>query len=398
MSLRPPHRGELPRVEQRLAVAPSTGCHSEPSKAREEAPLRQVHVGPLAVLLFVTGACSAAETNPPLTSSTTTTASASPTSAPRAPSTPAVAGALVAVTRGSGALELYEVDLSTRAAKLLRPLRPPTDAADVVDVTVASGAAPRTCASWNTGPTDPYDVLQSTVICYAWGSEGGQVIAGAEQATEVALSADAGRLAWSQAAPGETNPIFSTAALDDDSVNDVSRHVGVADQPEDAGVAVSISDLAWAGDQSVIVSLAAQSDDATEPHLVDLSAVPPAGWLRGKTLSPAEPDDRYTIIDGVQSATESTALAVQRNRDDGGPPGPSRAIRLDMDGRIVNVIATAAEGRQLDSVSGGDKATLYATSAEDGTRVRVHLRLPGEERGTRITGLPRDIRRALLPG
>jgi hypothetical protein len=56
-----------------------------------------------------------------------------------------------------------------------------------------------------------------------------------------------------------------------------------------------------------------------------------------------------------------------------------------------------AEGRYLVSVSGTPDAAVYVTAAGDAD-VKAYLRLRGEERGTRITGLPGDTQDVLAQG
>jgi hypothetical protein len=62
-------------------------------------------------------------------------------------------------------------------------------------------------------------------------------------------------------------------------------------------------------------------------------------------------------------------------------------VRVDLaTGNVLEVIATPDVGRELISVSGGRSGVIYVTARENDQR--VYLRLPGEKRGTRITGLP----------
>lgn len=71
-------------------------------------------------------------------------------------------------------------------------------------------------------------------------------------------------------------------------------------------------------------------------------------------------------------------------------------------GRVLQILATAAKGRDLVSVSGSEAAVVYVTGVFDGdngwTDTKAYLRLPGESRGTLITGLPADFQTVVAQG
>jgi hypothetical protein len=323
-----------------------------------------------------------------------------PAAAPPAP-TPAQAeeSVLTAVTRSSGVLELRSVSTGTRESTLLRTLAPPEDGAQVVDVTMSGGADPLVCASWHTGPGEVYDDLETTLVCYAAGQEQGQQLTAVERPAQVAVSRDGRRIAWSLLTQGEQNPVFSTAQLGDGTVSSVDRRRGRADQPDDASTGTDVQDLAWSDDRHVVVSTSVQSDDGPQLLHVDVGTPAGEGWLEEGRVVPVPGDHAgYTTFDSVQSARDGTALADERGDAMGDGAPPDRAVHLDLaSGEVLAVVATVAEGRYLVSVSGTPDAAVYVTAAE-GTDLKAYLRLRGEQRGTRITGLPGDVLDVLAQG
>ena len=319
---------------------------------------------------------------------------------------------IVAVSRSSGALELRRVGAATSEATLVRALTPPVSGARVVDLTLTAGAEPLVCASWHLGPGEVYDDLKTALVCYPPGAAGGREVRGVERPSEVALSADGSRIAWSLATTGEQNPVFSTAELRDGKVSAVERRRGLASQPDDAFTGNDVQDLAWSDDRHLVVSTAVQSDDDPRLLHVDVDVAPRRGWLEDGRVVPGPPgppgDGRvvpgppgppgYRTFDSVRSAGAGTALARERGYDlaDDGPP--DRAVRVDLrTGRLLEVLATTAKGRLLVGVSGTPDAVVYVTAATvSGPKdVKAYLRLRGQPRGTPISGLPADTQDVL---
>ena len=328
----------------------------------------------------------------------------SPVPEPAAPTptrAPAEDGSvLTAVTRASGALELRSVSTGTREAALVRSLAPPEDGARVVDVATSGGQDPLVCASWHTGPGEVHDDLETTLVCYASGAEDGRQVTGVERPAQVALSPDGRRIAWSLLTQGEQNPVVSTALLEGGAVSSVDRRRGYAEQPDDAFTGTDVQDLAWSDDRHLVVSTSVQSDDGPELVHVDVATPADQGWLvDGRVVPVPEDEAGYVTYDSVQSADERTALADLRGyaMDDTGPP--DRAVHLDLvSGEVLAVVATVAEDRYLVSVSGTPDAAVYVTAAGESDDVRAYLRLRGEPRGTRLTGLPGDVEDVLALG
>ena len=365
------------------------------------------------VLLLLASACSdvaetSADPTPTAVGTSTPTAAASESASAVAP-TPADApdnrpGLLVAVIRPSGPLELRRVDRATHRSTTVRVLEAPVDGAQVVDVAMADGPEPVICASWHLTPGPVFDDLETALTCYPWGSSRGSGIANVERPIEIALTSAGTRIAWSLATAGESNPIFSTARLSDGQVADIVRRRGQAAESDDAFTGRDIQDLAWTDNSHLAVSTSVQSDDGPELFHVDVDGEPGRGWLEDAPVVPGPTDSGYTTYDGVRSAGATTALAHKRgyNLADEGERPPDQAVRIEVaSGRVLQVLATAAEGRTLIDVSGTEEAVLYVTGAFDddgGTDTKAYLRLPGESRGTLITGLPAGFETVVAQG
>lgn len=331
--------------------------------------------------------------------------SAAPTTGPSGSPTPVAApgddGSVLLLVTRAGGLELYRVDAETRAAALVRRLAAPAQPATVVDTTLSSGEDPTVCATWHRGSGEVYDDLRSTLLCYSPGSETAREVPGVDRPAQVALSRDGNRLAWSLLTAGEQNPVFSTATISGGQVGPVQRLRGDSSQPEDGFTGTDITDLAWSDEEHILVSTGTQSDDSPKLLEIDVTSPPDGGWLRGRVIPPPAADAArgYTTYDQVESAGVAYALAIERgsSMDEGAPA--DRAVRLHLpDGAVDKVVATAADGRYVLSVSGMDEAAVYVTAAAAEQRdLRVYLRMNGEERGTRITGLPNDTEGAQAP-
>ena len=364
------------------------------------------------VLLFTSACSDVAETSAdptPTPVGTSTPTAAASKSASAVASRPADApdnrpGLLVAVIRPSGPLELRRVDRTTHRSTTVRALEAPVDGAQVIDVAMADGPEPVICASWHLTPGPVFDDLETALTCYPWGSSRGSGIANVERPIEIALTSAGTRIAWSLATEGESNPIFSTAMLSDGQVADIVRRRGQAAESDDAFTGRDIQDLAWTDNSHLAVSTSVQSDDGPELFHVDVDGEPGRGWLQDAPVVPGPTDSGYTTYDGVRSAGATTALARKRGYSlagEGERP-PDQAVRIDVaSGRVLQVLATAAEGRNLINVSGTEEAVLYVTGdfgGDGGTDAKAYLRLPGESRGTLITGLPADFETVVAQG
>ncbi len=321
----------------------------------------------------------------------------SPAPASASPS-PAAAGLTVAVTRTSGGLELYRLDPRTRTAVLDRVLAPPQEGARALRV---AAVPTRTCATWHLGTGEVYEDPRTTLVCYPAGSSQGQAVSGVDEPLDVALSDDGTRLAWAQVSPGE-NQLLGVGQLSAQAaLTGERRLLSRAGQPATGGRAftgTAVQSLAWADDGSLLVSTLVESDDGPDLLRVDVASPRTRGWLDDGV--PVEvPDEDYLTYDSVVSVAGGTALAVERGSylDEQAPP--SRAVRVEVaSGRVIDLVATAADGRALRGVSGSAEAVLYTTGRDDGSDVKHYLRRAGEQRGTPVSGLPADVEQAVLVG
>lgn len=328
---------------------------------------------------------------------------AGPTSVPApvaSPSAPPAdpAGLLVAVRRASGGLELHRVDRDRRTAALERVLEPPDEGADVLDVTMGSGQDPVVCATWHTGPTTVFEDKISELICYAARETAGRPVAGVYRPVHVALNATGDRVAWAELDEGG-NQAIGAGVLRDGELSGLRRFVARPGQPEEgeqAFTGTAVQDLAWLDDDHVLLSTVVESDDGPALLRFDVTVPGARGWLdEGERV--VSRDAGYVTFESVVTTDGTTALAVQRGSfvADDSPP-PSRAVRVDLaTGRVLQVVATAAAGRNVVGVSGGEPAVVYTTAAGFDQPVRAYVRRAGEAKGTPITGLPADARDVL---
>lgn len=342
----------------------------------------------LTALLLLTGCSSDPEPRAAAPAAVTPTAAASAVTAP--------SGLLVAVVRHSGGLELHRLDRSTRAATRERVLAPPTAGAEALDVALSST---QVCATWHVGEGEPFDDPRMSLVCYPSGSSTGSVVEGTTRPFDLALSEDGTRLAWAQYDQGE-NQVLNTARLIDGVLSAPRRFLARADQPETgerAFTGTAVQDLAWVEDGVLAVSTGVESDDGPDLLRLDVASPRTRGWLDDGQAVPVSTAG-YLTYDSVVSVDGGTALAVERGSylDEQRPP--SRAVRVDLaTGRVLEVLATAAEGRDMRGVSGSRDAVVYVTAELD-EPLKPYLRLAGERRGTPITGLPADAEQVLTQG
>lgn len=332
---------------------------------------------------------------PPASPAPATSAAApSPSTVPSA----SAAGVLaLTVLRDSGGLELYRLDRRTRVATLDRVLAPPQEGAEVLDAAVTRS---QLCATWHVGEGELHDDPRTALVCYQTGSSQGRAVTGAEQPVELALTPDGGRVAWAQFSPGE-NQVVATARLRAGVLSEQRRFLSRADQPETgerAFTGTAVQHLAWIDDGELALSTLVESDDGPDLLRFDVAAPGDRGWLDEGVRVPV-PDEDYLTYDSAVPLDRSTALAVERGSYMDDDPPPSRAVRIDLrTGRVLQVLATAAEGRDVIGVSGSLDAVVYLTAGGRPGSAKTYLRLAGEARGTPVSGLPSDVVQALVPG
>ena len=324
---------------------------------------------------------------------------ASPAPSPEPSPTPSASAAavddddlLVAVVRRSGGVELHRVERTTRAAALERVLVPPQEGAKALDVTLSSTTV---CAAFSVGEGEPDADPPSQAACYPAGASKGTVVQGPEQPVEVALSADGTRLAWAEHTPGG-NQVVAVARVAGGVLTGARRFFANAGLPPDAFNGTGVNELAWTDPDALAISTGVESDDGPNLLRFDVASPGDRGWLdEGQPVR--TPTRGYLTYDLVVSASGGEALAVERgsSMDEA---RRSRAVRVDLaNGAVLDVLATAAEGRDVLGVSGSREAVVYVTGSGSGP-VTAYLRLAGEQRGTPITGLPEDAEQVVTTG
>ncbi len=354
----------------------------------------------LLLLAVVTTACSGGASSPNARPSSDGRTSSSG-SAPGAPaaSQSADTGVVVAVTRKSGALELHRIGNDRRAHRFAM-LEPPRGGTYPRSVSLTAGPAPDACVVWGADPLTGDDEAPLTVLCYPHGTTAGVPLGGATgRVLTVALRADGGAVAWvfSHGKPTYQTDVVVADLRDGSAVNQRRAVYDPQCPPSDGEKCLGFSDphtIAWAGDGALALSVASESDEASDLRRLPLtSAAMGRGWPDGAALVPVpEQDAGYRFFDDVVSADGRSALAIERDGGTEEARKPQRAVRVELaTGRVLGLVSTPLPGREVQSVSGGNLGVVYVTRTSSGESRRVYLRLPGETRGTIVTGLPSDV-------
>ena len=342
----------------------------------------------LAPLLVVAALASCTDASPvaraPSPSPSASPSPAAPVTPPR-PS-PAAAGDVVLAVGSADRLSLYRLRSKSFRAELVRPLARPRNAANVFDVSLSAGPTPVTCVLWQLLADAGFEVR-----CYDWGDSTGVAVRAADaKTTALALSADGRALAW---ASSDLNPTLRVGRFVDGQAKDVKAYVGDPKLPPGNDPAKSFSGrgtagLAWAGPAALAVNVSGESDEGSGLRRFH-PGVTQGGWLYREDIAPPT---LGRVYDGVCSATSTTAWALDRAQGvyDVNAVAPTRAVEISLpSGRLKRVISEPAEGRDVVAVSGGVRAVVYVTAAQDaGKDRRVYVRYPGAARGTVIEGLP----------
>lgn len=304
----------------------------------------------------------------------------------------------MAVVRMSGPLELYRID-RTRRASLLRTLRGPTAGAQALDVAMTAGAAPKICATWLTQGEAGDRLARSALLCYAPAATKGTTVAtGDAQPSQIALTPDGRRLAWSELSRGMNERVLA-GVLDQGTVSEVRSFRARRGEPADQFNGHGVGDLAWVGTGKVAISEVVESDDGPALRLFDVSSPGDRGWLDAVRVEPSKADFTagYWTYDGVASVEGMTAIAVERTSYQAEPRVPHRAVRIALpSGRILEVLATAGADRDMLEVSGSDRAVVYTTASRtESTTFRTSVRFAGEAKGAPVVGLPEDVQSTL---
>lgn len=302
--------------------------------------------------------------------------------------------------RGKAGVSLYRVGADRRAL-LLAAIPVPRDGGPARATALSSGPKPDVCVVWSEDEDE--DEGEQTrqageLRCYPFGDlVGRQVpVVGAMRAS-VALRSDGRALAWIASAPEDSKDDnyweeLVTAGYDRGRVTQVERHVAYAEDARarvDLGCASFLAGVTWAGSR-LLVECSGEND---YPGGLQLQA---EGLKGASSRIDDEQEPPYNYLTEVGSAEATSGLALQGEYceiecPDGKEPEPRRAVRFSLStGRVLEVIATPARERYMESASGGPKGIVYVT--RKGERdLRVYLRLPGEKHGVVVTGLPADV-------
>jgi hypothetical protein len=276
---------------------------------------------------------------------------------------------------------LYRV-VARRHASLLRAIDPPRGPVSLDAGALSGGDDPRVCAVWR--DEDPQsDADGEELVCDGVGSvdkvELGSI--------SVALDPTGHEVFWS-VDPEDGTSTYTLARLGPHELG--SRRTHDLDCPR------YLVSVGW-GDASHVV-LHCSTGDSDDPGRLawqQLGDVPaPAVDIPVPRSTPAG----YDLLLDPGGYLDGGVLGIQRvDCVDGCPVKlPRRAVRVDpRTGKVLEVVATPAKGRQIGTVSGGAHGVVYSTYSEAGGGLRVYLRWPGEKHGTLITGLPADLERVV---
>jgi hypothetical protein len=287
---------------------------------------------------------------------------------------PAAGGQVLAVITSQGALTLYVVGPSP-AARRLRVL-PGPPGAKAQRVTLSGGAAPRVCATWG-------GERSTTLRCYDRGSTRWQDVptGDGELSGAVGLSVSGRALAWAVDDPRDASKILAVQRTPGGAVSRIPAYP----EPDPEEAALGVGDIAWSGDDTVLVQHGWDSDVNGSIAQVDLDA-PPRGWTNAPGVARSQ---EWAVITGAPSSTQGgTVLATLEGWTDDGEKWQAVELRLGTRGGIASVVSVAAKGRRMRDVSGGPLGVVYRTESD--TDVRTYWRAPGQSRGARVTGLPAD--------
>jgi hypothetical protein len=202
----------------------------------------------------------------------------------------------------------------------------------------------------------------------------------------VGISADGTELAWSTyRASGP--PDIAYGSLDNDVIGPVTRVPAMPPGQTWEDNVLGIGDLTWAADDALIVSSSVDDDVNGSVALVPLKGAARRGWTNGDGI---QPDAQRPVMEGAVSATVASRVLITMSGANPTVAGDSVAAEVDVrTGKVTSVIATAAVGRGLFSISGGARGVLYRTS-HWGEHLRTYWRQPGAAHGVLLSGLPVD--------
>lgn len=259
-------------------------------------------------------------------------------------------------------------------------------------VTLSAGPRPTVCALWSAQHT-------RQIWCYSFGDTTGRLVYAADTShndiSAIALRPDGQAIAWTEN-PHLDIDVYPDNGEDEDVVTADYSSAGLSNVVHGAtfrqhGLAAAgcrsypITGIAWSGTTHALLSC--HTTDGEQGVLLRqaLPMTRPAAVVTTRHTRP------YGRFGDVVYAGESDAYAIETADCSGGCTGElpvERAVRFDLrTGRVLEVIAHPALGRELVDVSGGADGVTYVTS---GVKRSVYVRFAGEKHGTQVSGLPSD--------
>jgi len=287
---------------------------------------------------------------------------------------------------------LYRVT-QDRVAHKLRTINVEPGYGAILSVTMTDAVDPLTCVV-HSGDSPDDDRLQTR--CYRLDDARGYELPLGQQ--NLALSRDGRQLlsltGIQVGGPPPPRMLYLSRLHDR-----TSTQVADASADDTPDPCAGVMDIAWAGEPHVVLECAAVDNDPENTILQSLDAITSGQPLgTGTPLHPTGPLAKgYDWFSDVTPLDANTGVAKmffnipchEGERCPSHAPWPkTKVVRLDLrTGRVLEVVAVAAEGRLLGDVSGGTRGILYETESGSEDR-RVYVRWPGEQHGTRVAGLP----------
>jgi hypothetical protein len=289
---------------------------------------------------------------------------------------------------------LYRVT-QDRVAHKLRTIDAEPGFGLVLSVTMTDAADPLTCVVHSTDTVDgSEDRLQTR--CYPLNDQHGYELPLGQE--NIALSRDGSRvLSLTGIQVGDPAPprMLYLNQLHDHT----STQVADASADDTPDPCAGVMDVAWVGEPNIVVECAAVDEDPENTVVQNLDAVISGQALgTGKPLHPTGPlakgYDWFSAVTPLDATTGVGKMFFNIPCHEGEPcpshaPWPrTKVVRLDLrTGRVLEVVAVAADDRELGDVSGGGRGIVYETEGNSNDK-RVYVRWPGEKHGTRVSGLP----------
>lgn len=348
--------------------------------------------------LLITGACT--------TDGPTTPAAGPGRTAEPSPSHTRPADALRVLVRRATTVELSEVTAGL-SLKRLAVVSAPTTGLSVDSVSASTTGDPLVCLSWSDHRAELPErgPLPAVLTCH----EGDQLELAFTMPMRghgsVAVRADGKAIAWTEWKkwPQYWTTTLALGDVEGAAVQGVQRYPGSDRCTAECFEGSSPDDLAFAGRSSLLMDMDCEGLDRCDMRRLSLDAPTLAkGWSDGSEQVRAPSPDQY--YGGVGAADASSALVGRFPHSSGGDVlEGTAAVRIDLSsGRVTELVARADKDRWVASVSGGRKGIAYVTGGIRGTYDRVDLRfyvrLPGQARGSRLSGVPADAQAVLALG